>query len=74
MDFVARCFDRVVVIKGGRIVRDGQVHDVFADHELLSSSYLEPTAIGQLSAARRLPQSILSVVEMVQYIEQNRRV
>ncbi len=69
MDFVARCFDRVVVIKQGRLMRDGPVHEVFSDHKLLQETNLEPTAIGQLSAACGFPHSIISVPEMVSYIE-----
>jgi energy-coupling factor transport system ATP-binding protein len=72
MDFVARCFDRVVVINQGRIVRDGAIHDVFSDHELLASTHLEPTAIGQLSAFCGLPRSLLTVSEMADYVENHR--
>jgi energy-coupling factor transport system ATP-binding protein len=71
MDFVARCFHRVVVMNQGRVVRDGPVHEVFVDHGLLASTHLEPTAIGQLSALCELPRSILSVPEMLHYIENN---
>jgi energy-coupling factor transport system ATP-binding protein len=74
MDFVAKCFDRVVVIKQGEIISDGTAHDVFADHALLASAHLEPTAIGQLSAACGLPCSLTTVPEMIQYIEQNRTI
>jgi energy-coupling factor transporter ATP-binding protein EcfA2 len=72
MDFVARCFDRVVVINQGRIVKDDVVRDVFSDHDLLAGAHLEPTAIGQLSASCGFPRSIITVPEMVDYIEVHR--
>jgi hypothetical protein len=71
MDFVARCFKRVVVINQVRLVRDGLVHEVFMDHYLLGSTHLEPTAIAQLAALCDLPRSILSVPDMLNYIETN---
>jgi energy-coupling factor transport system ATP-binding protein len=71
MDFVARCFQRVVVMNQGRVVRDGPLHEVFKDHELLASTHLEPTAIGQLAAFCDLPRTILSVPEMLAYIKNN---
>ncbi|MEX0709675.1 MAG: ABC transporter ATP-binding protein [Chloroflexota bacterium] len=44
MEFVAAAFDRVVVMRGGRILLDGAPSTVFAEGawEALRSSYLEP--------------------------------
>ena len=44
MRFVAECFERVVVMRQGRIVLDGSPAEVFArEHwELLRSTFVEP--------------------------------
>ena len=44
MDFVARSFDRVVVLRAGRVILDGPPESVFAEPswEELRSTYLEP--------------------------------
>jgi energy-coupling factor transport system ATP-binding protein len=44
MRFVAETFDRVVVMRGGRVILDGSPAEVFAAHarEALRSTYLEP--------------------------------
>jgi energy-coupling factor transport system ATP-binding protein len=44
MEFVASAFDRVVVMRGGRVVLDGSPASVFAEPswESLRSTYLEP--------------------------------
>jgi energy-coupling factor transport system ATP-binding protein len=44
MDFVARSFDRVVVLRAGRVILDGAPASVFAEPswEELRSTYLEP--------------------------------
>jgi energy-coupling factor transport system ATP-binding protein len=44
MRFVAEAFDRVVVMRGGRVVLDGSPAEVFAaaNRETLRSTFLEP--------------------------------
>lgn len=69
MDFVARCFDRVVVMSQGRIVADGATRQVFQQHELLAETHLEPTAIGALAAACGLPRTLITVEEMLAYLK-----
>jgi len=46
MEFVAETFDRVVVLRSGRVILDGSPADVFgeAGWRALSSTYLEPPA------------------------------
>ena len=52
MDFVASTFDRVVVIRAGRVILDGTPASVFDDRswETLRSTYLEPTLAARLGA------------------------
>jgi energy-coupling factor transport system ATP-binding protein len=70
MDFVARCFKRVVVMKQGRVAADGPTPEVFSQHELLLDTHLEPTAISQLAAVCGLPKTLLTVADMVKYVKE----
>ncbi len=68
MDFVARCFQRVVVMNRGQIVASGPTREVFSQQERLAETHLEPTAIGKLAAACGLPKTLITVSEMVDYL------
>ena len=52
MRFVAEAFDRVVVMRDGRIVLDGPPADVFAEPAwpTLASTYLEPPLAARIGA------------------------
>ncbi len=52
MRFVASTFERVVVMRAGRVVLDGSPSDVFAEPnwETLASTYLEPTLASRVGA------------------------
>jgi ABC-type hemin transport system ATPase subunit len=67
-EFAARCFERVVILHGGRVVADGLTHQVFSQHRLLEGASLEPTAMSRLAAACGLPITLLTIPEMVAYL------
>jgi energy-coupling factor transport system ATP-binding protein len=52
MSFVAEAFERVLVMRDGRLVLDGTVADVFSEPNwpLLESTYLEPPLAARLGA------------------------
>jgi energy-coupling factor transport system ATP-binding protein len=52
MDFVASTFDRVVVMRAGRVILDGIPASVFNERSWgsLRSSYLEPPLAARLGA------------------------
>ena len=52
MDFVASSFDRIIVMRGGRVVVDGAPASVFEERSwgALRSTYLEPTLAARLGA------------------------
>jgi energy-coupling factor transport system ATP-binding protein len=66
MRFVAESFERVVVMRGGRIILDGTPEEVFArqEWEVLASTYLEPPYAARLSASLGLG-SIPTETELV---------
>ncbi len=45
MDFVAALVERVVVLKGGRVIGDGETSDIFSNEDLLKEAGLEPPAM-----------------------------
>ncbi|MHC1604469.1 MAG: energy-coupling factor ABC transporter ATP-binding protein [Candidatus Methanofastidiosia archaeon] len=49
MNLVTKFSERVILLKNGRIIADGNVKDIFSNEELLSSTYLETPPIIQLS-------------------------
>jgi energy-coupling factor transport system ATP-binding protein len=52
MDFVASTFDRIIVMRAGRVILDGTPASVFEERswEALRSTYLEPTLAARLGA------------------------
>jgi energy-coupling factor transport system ATP-binding protein len=52
MEFVAATFDRVVVMRGGRVIADGTPASVFGQDtwDLLASTYLEPPLAARVGA------------------------
>jgi energy-coupling factor transport system ATP-binding protein len=52
MEFVAEVFERVVVLREGRLVLDGTPADVFAEAswKTLASTYLEPPLAARAGA------------------------
>jgi energy-coupling factor transport system ATP-binding protein len=69
MEFVAAAFDRVVVMRGGRVIVDGTPASVFAEAswDLLASTYLEPPLAARVGARLGLsdtptPQALLAAL------------
>ncbi len=52
MRFVADCFERVIVMRDGRVILDGSPEEIFAEANwsLLSSTYLEPPLPARVGA------------------------
>lgn len=57
MQFVAESFERIVVMRAGRIVLDGSPADVFAEQhwETLASTYVDPPLSARVGARLGLP-------------------
>ncbi|MCX5975993.1 MAG: energy-coupling factor transporter ATPase [Coprothermobacterota bacterium] len=75
MDEIASLVERVVVLKGGRICRQGQTTEVFSDEESLAGCGIRLPTIPQIlsslgRAGWRLPVSIFDVQEAARLIAQ----
>jgi len=55
MEFVARNFDRVIVMHEGQVLMDGTPREVFARPDVLAASRLRPPFLSRLSAELGLP-------------------
>ena len=68
MEFVAENFERVFVMSGGKVLRDGVAREVLTDIELLREARLLPVQMTELSwslSDRGVPRDVLTVSEML---------
>lgn len=65
MDFVAECFDRVVVMAQGQVVADGSPRQVFADSTALQAARLDPPHVTQLCTRLGYDGVFLTVEEFL---------
>jgi len=63
MRLVAEYAERVIVLKEGRVIADGDVREVMGDFELLRSTFLNPPQVTVL-ARKLVPVTVLTVEEM----------
>lgn len=67
MDFVARTFDRMVVMAGGRVLLDASPREAFARRDVLEQARLEQPATTQLCHALGLNEVLLTPDEFVDH-------
>ncbi len=68
MDFVAECFARTVVMRQGQVILDGATEEVFAQPELLLTTYVRPPAMAQLAHRVGAPRSAITVPRMRDWV------
>ncbi|WP_059004910.1 energy-coupling factor ABC transporter ATP-binding protein [Bittarella massiliensis (ex Durand et al. 2017)] len=68
MEFVADNFDRVVAMAQKHIIADGSARDIFWNEEVVSTSRIRKTAIGELAKELQIGERILYCDEMVEEI------
>ena len=74
MDFVARVFNRVVVLSNGNVLFDGTARDAFMRDNILSSAHLDKPDVVKLCEKLGYENTFLSVEEFVNsYSERNNR-
>jgi len=74
MDFVAECFERVIVLCGGKVLLDGPTALVYAETDLLKQAYLEPPHVTQLCGSLGYSQVFLTVSAFVEHVKIQNRV
>lgn len=67
MDFVAECFERVVVLCGGRVLLNAPTEEVYAEREQLKHAYLDQPHVTQLCGSLGYKQIFLTVDSFVEY-------
>lgn len=65
MDFVAECFERVIVMAQGRVVAEGTPRRVFSDAEALQAARLDPPHVTQLCTRLGYEGVFLTVEEFL---------
>lgn len=74
MDFVARVFNRVVVLSNGNVLFDGTARDAFMRDDILSSAHLDKPDVVKLCEKLGYENTFLSVEDFVNsYRERNNR-
>lgn len=74
MDFVARVFNRVVVLSNGNVLFDGTARDAFMRDNILSSAHLDKPDVVKLCEKLGYENTFLSVEEFVNsYNKRNNR-
>ncbi len=74
MNIAAEYVKRVIVLKEGQVLADGPTREVFAQTELLQTTYLKPpqiTRLGQLLNEYGMPENVLTVDEAAKLFEEN---
>jgi energy-coupling factor transport system ATP-binding protein len=61
IDFVAENFPRIVVMGQGQILLDGRAGEVFAQEEVLSSTYVQPPQLARLGTRLELSEIVYTV-------------
>lgn len=73
MELVSRYVPRTIVLNHGKILLDGATRNVFAQRELLSTTYVKPPEISELAYRLRSKgcPNVLSVDELLSLIEKS---
>lgn len=70
--FVTRCFPRVVVMCQGRVLDQGPTEEVFSHVGLLKKSFVIPPPVARVASAAGLGESVFSVNDLVERVEEER--
>ena len=65
MEFAANNFERVVAMANKKIIKDGNVRDIFKEDEILRQSKIKRPEIGQIADRIGLGKDILNAEEFV---------
>jgi len=69
MDFVAECFERVVVFSEGEMLLDGDAADVFANEDVLRRAHVEPPHVQQLARRVGIREACMNEREFINAYE-----
>ena len=69
VEFAARHADRIVLMAGGTVLRDGPPEDVFGDAEALRRASVEAPVVTRLGAALGAERGLLGVEELLAWLQ-----
>lgn len=67
MDFVAECFERVIVFNQGKMLMDGSTREVYSREEELKKAYLEAPHITKLCKKLGFKETFLTIDEFIEH-------
>jgi energy-coupling factor transport system ATP-binding protein len=73
IDFCAEQFERVIVMKEGRVLIEGDVHQVLPRADILAETFVEPPQITRLGAALHLQEPVTTVDEFLTVLSNDAR-
>lgn len=71
--FVARCFPRVVVMRGGKVIDQDSTREVFMHADLLRSSFVAPPPVTRVAKEAGLRSYVSEVDELLGLINKERK-
>lgn len=69
LEIIAASCARAIVFRGGRVILDGPVREVFARTEELAQTFLKAPQVARFSLARGLPRVALTVEEACELLD-----
>jgi energy-coupling factor transport system ATP-binding protein len=66
IDFCAENFDRVIALANGQILLDGPARVVFAQEEILATTFVEPPQLTRLGKRLGLPETVRNQAEFLE--------
>lgn len=72
IDFCAENFQRVIALRGGKVLLDGSARDVFQEQDLLATTCVDPPQITRLGAALALPETVTTITDFLQAVQSQR--
>lgn len=69
IDFCAENFERVIALSNGRVLLDGEAHDVLGQEEILAKTYVDPPQLTRLGKLLTLRETVINQKEFLKAIK-----
>jgi energy-coupling factor transport system ATP-binding protein len=73
IDFCAENFERVIALSNGKVLLDGEVHEVLGQEEILAQTYVDPPQLTRLGKLLNLKEAVINQEEFLSVIARRQR-